>query len=204
MRMPTNLTSQLAIFDPRVVVTFTLCLAGTLLTPRTFAATDEGPYRRPGYTERVSVANDGSQANSWSQTVALSADARYAVFTSAGSNLVLGDTNGKFDVFVRDLIAGTTRLVSVASDGTQGNLDSGYAPILISGDGQFVAFWAAASNLVPADTNNNFDVFVHDQLTGTTELVSKSQTARMATLFRLMARSASTADTWPSKALHQT
>jgi hypothetical protein len=42
----------------------------------------------------------------------------------------------------------------------------------ISGDGRYVAFFSAASNLVPSDTNNNTDCFVHDRQTGSTERVS--------------------------------
>jgi hypothetical protein len=54
--------------------------------------------------------------------------------------------------------------VGVASDGTQGNADSNgdSRPSSISGDGRFVAFVSCASNLVPVDTNNHSDVFVHD------------------------------------------
>jgi len=62
------------------------------------------------------------------------------------------------------------RRVSVDSEGNQGNSDS-YRPAL-SADGRFVAFYSRASNLVPNDTNNNYDVFVHDRRTGKTIRVS--------------------------------
>jgi Tol biopolymer transport system component len=42
----------------------------------------------------------------------------------------------------------------------------------ISADGRYVAFWSGASNLVAGDANGTYDVFAHDRLTGTTELVS--------------------------------
>jgi hypothetical protein len=51
--------------------------------------------------------------------------------------------------------------LSVASDGTLGN-DDLYSPS-ISADGRFVAFHSMASNLVPGDTNDWIDVFVHDR-----------------------------------------
>ena len=70
-----------------------------------------------------------------------------------------GDTNGAVDVFVRDRQTGTTRRVSVGPGGAQGNDQSSDDPA-ISADGRFVAFGSAATNLVPGDTNGDFDVFV--------------------------------------------
>ena len=115
---------------------------------------------RSGTTQRVSVATDGTQANGDSDSPAISADGRYVAFASYASNLVPGDTNGTADVFVRDLRSGTTRRVSVATDGTQANGDSGSPAI--SADGRYVAFESDASNLVPGDTNHCVDVFVRD------------------------------------------
>ena len=81
-------------------------------------------------------------------------------FWSWASNVVPGDTNDHRDVFVRDLKSGTTRLVSVATDGRQAN--NGSSGTAISADGRYVAFWSWASNLVPCDTNHRRDVFVRD------------------------------------------
>jgi Tol biopolymer transport system component len=64
--------------------------------------------------------------------------------------------------------AGSTELVSVSSAGNQG---SGYWPAL-SADGRVVVFVSGAGNLVPGDTNDVPDVFVHDRQTGATERVS--------------------------------
>src|SRR6185436_3877444 len=77
------------------------------------------------------------------------------------------------DVFVRDLDAGTTTRVSVASDGSQAH-DNSFAPV-ISADGRWVAFQSGAWDLVPNDTNAAVDVFVHDRLTGSTTRVSVGQ-----------------------------
>src|SRR5207244_2940325 len=58
--------------------------------------------RQTATTERVSVASDGSQANNDSSNPAISADGRYVALNSLASNLVPEDTNGIFDIFVRD------------------------------------------------------------------------------------------------------
>src|SRR5947199_169142 len=121
-------------------------------------------------TERVSVASGGTQSNGASLGSALSADGRLVAFQSDATNLVVGDTNGRTDVFVHDRQTGTTERVSVASDGTQANNVSTYPAL--SADGRFVAFHSTATNLVAGDTNGATDVFVHDRQTGTTERVS--------------------------------
>jgi Tol biopolymer transport system component len=119
--------------------------------------------RQTSQTTRVSVASDGTQGNGASgYRHAISGDGRYVAFSSEASNLVPGDANGYEDVFVHDTQTGQTSRVSVASDGTQGNGTSGYG-LAISGDGCYVAFSSEASNLVPGDTNDYEDVFVHDQ-----------------------------------------
>ena len=89
------------------------------------------------------------------------------------SNLVQGDTNHATDVFVRDLVSGTTRRVSVSTSGQQGNADSSvFGSPSISADGRYVAFESAAANLVAGDTNGALDVFVHDLSAGRTTRVS--------------------------------
>ncbi len=126
-----------------------------------------------GVTARVSVASDGSQANGRSFYASISVDGRFVVFTSSASNLVSGDTNASNDVFIRDLAAGTTSRVSVASDGTEANAYSlSYPEGSVSEDGRFVALLSAASNLVPDDTNGDLDVFVHDLVIGETTRMS--------------------------------
>jgi Tol biopolymer transport system component len=126
--------------------------------------------RRTGTTTRVSVAVDGSEANGDSGGPAISADGRIVAFWSNASNLVPGDTYGRTDVFVRDLVAGTTTRVSVSSADRQANAPS-RQPAL-SGDGAIVAFRSDASNLIAHDTNGTGDIFVHDRRTGETTRVS--------------------------------
>ncbi len=101
---------------------------------------------------------------------AVSTDGRYVLFESTASDLVSGDTNDASDVFVRDVSAGTTTLVSAALNGGPGNAAS-RSPTMTS-DGRSVAFVSAASNLVPDDTNFIADVFVRDLRSGTTVLAS--------------------------------
>jgi Tol biopolymer transport system component len=140
---------------------------------RVFVRTSEAAMARRR-TERVNLGPGGSQANASTGLDDLSADGRYVVFSTQASNL-LGpgvDTNGDFDVFVRDRQAGTTVRVSLGPAGLQANDASG--PGRISADGRFVAFSSAATNLIGAglDTNGRADAFVHDRQTGTTTRVS--------------------------------
>jgi Tol biopolymer transport system component len=123
-----------------------------------------------GATERVSVASDGAEASAGSLGSSVSENGRFVAFESAAPNLVPEDTNGSWDVFVRDRQASITRLVSVGPGGVPGNNDA-FAPS-ISADGNRVAFYSDASNLVPDDTNGAPDVFVHDLTTGITERAS--------------------------------
>jgi Tol biopolymer transport system component len=141
-----------------------LLLLALILTPA-------GSVRAmPGNTTRVSVATGGGQANSGSFDPSISADGRYVAFVSAATNLVSGDTNGAWDIFVHDRQTGQTTRVSVATGGGQANLDS--LDPSISADGRYVAFVSAATNLVSGDTNNFQDIFVHDRQTGQTTRVS--------------------------------
>ena len=99
-----------------------------------------------------------------------SGNGRYIIFASAANNLVAGDTNNKNDVFVRDLVDGTTRLVSTSSTGALGNRDS-YSGSL-SADGRFAVFSSSATNLVAGDFNPLGNVYVKGLLTGITIRVS--------------------------------
>ena len=76
------------------------------------------------------------------------------------SNLVAGDTNDRFDIFVFDRQTQTTERVSLSSAGLEGNNDS-LGPS-ISADGQVVAFESAGA-LVAEDGGFPVDVFVHDE-----------------------------------------
>jgi Tol biopolymer transport system component len=131
-----------------------------------------------GTTVRVSVSGSGAEANGPSFRAAISSDGRYVAFSSQATNLVSGDTNAMPDVFVRDLLMGTTVRISVDSAGTQGNGISDDPTI--SADGRYVAFTSFATNLIPGDFNNHEDVFVRDLATGVTSAVSIGSTGALA------------------------
>ncbi|MEW6074124.1 MAG: hypothetical protein AB1726_16205 [Planctomycetota bacterium] len=128
--------------------------------------------QRTGATTRVSVDSAGIQGNEDSGEASISAGGRFAAFRSLAFNLVPGDTNWRWDVFVHDRQSGQTTRVSVSSEGAQGDED-GDEPV-ISADGRFVAFSSKATNLVAGDTNARRDVFVHDRQSGETTRVSVS------------------------------
>jgi Tol biopolymer transport system component len=123
--------------------------------------------RQGGTTERASVDAGGAQGNFSSWGTSISADGRFVAFASGASNLVAGDTNAAWDIFVRDRRSGAIERVNVSTEGAEGNANC-LGPS-ISADGRFVAFWGDASNLVAGDTNITDDVFEHDRLSGTTE-----------------------------------
>lgn len=124
--------------------------------------------RAAGTTERVSVSSAGVQGHADSLLPTISADGRFVAFTSF-AGLVPGGFSSP-GVFVRDRLLGTAELVSVGTGGAQGNF-GGFAGV-ISANGRFVAFVSASNNLVPDDTNNDWDIFVRDRKLGTTRRVS--------------------------------
>ncbi|MBK7878365.1 MAG: PD40 domain-containing protein [Planctomycetes bacterium] len=126
--------------------------------------------RLTGVTRQVSVSSLGAGGDGPSREPVISADGRFVAFTSDATNLVPGDTNAGWDVFVRDLVLETTVRASVDSFGQQVNGLSGLPSI--SADGRYVAFSSTASALVPGDTNTFRDVFVRDLVNGVTERVS--------------------------------
>ena len=152
------------------------------------ANSDRSPFlnvflrnRQTGLTQLVSVNRTGLGGGDADVTYAsVSADGQRVVFASAASNLVGNDTNGVSDVFLRDLSASRTALVSVDMTGTLPGDGFSTAPVL-SADGRWVAFESDASNLVTNDLNgvpgaigSNRDVFLRDLRSNTTTLVSVS------------------------------
>ena len=103
--------------------------------------------RMTGATTRISRPFNGGAGNGISQMGTISTNGRHVAFASGSSNLVPGDTNDQWDVFVRDLDLQRTVRVSVATDGTQGDADA-YYPSL-SADGRFVAFVSWATTFAP-------------------------------------------------------
>jgi hypothetical protein len=114
--------------------------------------------RVAGTTEFVDVSTAGVQGNAGSGSSMISGDGHFVAFSSDATNLVASDTNGKRDVFLRDLQNGTTTLMSVTSTGRLSNgRCEGPA---ISPDGRVVTFTSLAKNLVSGDTNGVSDAFL--------------------------------------------
>lgn len=105
---------------------------------------------------------------------AASADGRWLAFTTAADRLVPADTNGFWDVIVRDLASGASLLASANTNGAAANGFS-RSPAF-SADGKKVAFVSSATDLAEGDTNKVEDVFVRDLPSGVTALASVKAT----------------------------
>lgn len=133
-------------------------------------------YVRDRFTdtlERVSVTNTGAEPNGRSTFAAMSGDGRYVAFVSTATNLITEtiDDNGQTDIYVRDRIARRTYLVSQNDAGEISRGGPSRFPA-ISDSGRFIAFQSSATNLVPGDTNNQWDIFLRDQVLNTTIRIS--------------------------------
>ncbi len=120
----------------------------------------------------VSRAPGGQPGNGGSLFPLVSGDGRFVAYSSTASDLVSRDPNGDSDVFLRNLRSGRTLQVSGAPGGRPPNGDS--YPLGISPHGRYVSFWSDASNLVAADRNGTWDVFVRDTRTGRIRLVDRN------------------------------
>lgn len=129
----------------------------------------------PAVTRRISLAADGSEGDRASSNPDLTPDGRYAVFDTAAA-LVAEDTNGKVDIYRKDLLTGAIVLVSVNDLGEPGDGDSTRPSI--SADGSRVAFQSFAVNLASGDTDQDAstsDIYVRDLAAGTTLHVSQAE-----------------------------
>ncbi|MFB4274278.1 S8 family serine peptidase [Nonomuraea sp. MTCD27] len=113
--------------------------------------------RQTGRTERISVAQDGSQVNGNAREATISADGRYVAFQSDAADLVPGDDNGVIDSFVLDRQSGTLKRVT----GPYPDTDTS-APVISAG-GTALAF----GNGVGLG-----EIYVHDLTTGRSRMVS--------------------------------
>ncbi|MCP3403703.1 VCBS domain-containing protein [Bradyrhizobium sp. CCGB20] len=121
----------------------------------------------------VSTNASGVQGDGWSYQPVFSSDGTKLAFVSGADNLVPGDTNQAWDVFVKDLTSGAITLVSTSASGAQADGFQSTNPIF-SPDGTKVAFYSDADNLVPGDTDHLRDIFVKDLITGAITLVGPS------------------------------
>jgi Tol biopolymer transport system component len=132
-------------------------------------------------TVRVSLATHDRQVGRFSDNPALSGNARFTAFVSR-ARMATSDRNATLDVYLRDRLTHTTRLVTQTPEGAAGN-GAALHPDLTP-DGRLVAFMSAASDLVAGDTNSEFDVFVRDRQSGSTERVSLSNSGQQANGFQ--------------------
>ena len=133
--------------------------------------------RSTSTTTRVDVSTGGTPGNgNLIDGVSITPDGRYVVFGSDADNLVGGDGNGTFDVFLRDRVAGTTERVSVGAGGTEANGPSrpNYSPGVVSDDGRYVVFASRATSglIASTDSNEGEDLFLRDRLGDSTERVT--------------------------------
>jgi Tol biopolymer transport system component len=134
-----------------------------------------------GATLLISASSTGDPANSVCETPRASSNADWVAFSSRASNLVAGTPFGHEYVFLHDAVSGANYAASRSSAGVFANDDS-FDPE-ISGDGRYVAFTSAATNLDPVDTNGTGDVFVFDRDAGTTQIVSLTATGTLGDLY---------------------
>jgi Tol biopolymer transport system component len=124
-----------------------------------------------GTTQLVTVNYAGTAASGPPFTSVgdgqVSADGRFVVFTAFRTDLV--PEGGTGSVYIRDMVAGKTSLVSVGPDGRPRR---GSGP-QVSADGRFVVFASTAQDLVPGHSGGpSSDVYVRDMVANTTQLVS--------------------------------
>jgi Tol biopolymer transport system component len=125
--------------------------------------------RKTRQTTRVSRRSNGVQADDGSNDPVISANGRFVAFESTATNLVVGDTNNRQDIFVHDRASGKTTRVSRRSNGVQANDDTEGASI--SANGRWVTF-TAFGPLINTDTNGVEDVYLHDRKTRKTRRLS--------------------------------
>jgi hypothetical protein len=126
--------------------------------------------RTAGTTELLSVSSAEVQADYGSYSAEVSGNGLFVAFLSGGTTLIPNDPSN-YDIFLRDLAAGTTERVGVADNEAAPNSNS--ANPAISADGRFVAFDTPATNMGSGDTIAPADVFLRDRQLGTTQRVSE-------------------------------
>lgn len=121
-----------------------------------------------GQTARVSEAPDGTPGDGPSGNARISDDGNIIVYTSSATNLVAGDTNGEFDIFIYDRPADRTTRVEIAQHSALG-IPGDPA---VSGNGRYVAFSTSLGTLTGEEDGARWDVFVYDRQGGAIERVS--------------------------------
>ena len=134
-----------------------------------------------GEVSVVSTTGSGVKSNGASLEPHIAADGTKVTFYSSATNLDPLDSDTMLDIYVKDLASGDLVLASASATGAKGNGNS-YGPML-SGDGTMVVFTSGATNLDPADTDSDADVYVRNLLTGDLILASTSDTGEKSNDF---------------------
>ena len=125
-----------------------------------------------GTTVRVSVDTSEASLTAGGSDPSISGNGQYVVFTST-TNQIGTDTNNQADVFLRDVLNGTTERVSITSSGaspTGQSIDG-----TVSDDGRYVAYQSDAHNMTADDTGPTYDgIYRRDRNAGTTALAVRS------------------------------
>ena len=146
--------------------------------------------RTTGQTSILSVQPDGSSSNPGCDPgngLAISADARYVAFACAGA-LVPGVAAGWTRVYKYDRQLDAMSLEVFPASGGINNIDQNSLDTTVSDDGRRVAFDSYATTLAVGDTNNQQDVFVHDDVSQITTLLSKSPSGAPANSWSVQPR----------------
>ena len=117
--------------------------------------------RKRGVTTRIRESD--VHRGLYSGIPSITDNGRFVAFESPAPDLVKGDRNEAVDVFLHDRKRGKTTLLSVSSEGTQGNSESSF-PAISAHNGRFVAFSSLASSLVAGERHNTADTFVRGPL----------------------------------------
>ena len=137
-------------------------------------------------TVLVSVSSNGvGGANADANYPSVSSNGQFIAFASRASNLVPGDTNDAVDIFVRDVVAGTTHLVStdmsgsVPADPNPSSVIPLFGNPMISADGRYVIFESRATSLTP-DSVTVGDVYLYRRDLWSNDTRRASQSLNMA------------------------
>lgn len=128
--------------------------------------------RRTGMTVRASETTERVGGDSGSMRSAISADGNFVTYVSHASNLVPDTSNGARDVYLWNRQTGVTTRVSRTAGGASPHGSSDDPSI--SADGRYVTYDSGAANIVPDDTNTDWDVFLWDRLTNATTKISQA------------------------------
>ncbi len=120
-----------------------------------------------GKTRRISVPDAGGEADGISMEAVVSNSGQVVAFRSNATNLVASDTNGKFDIFVRDDRAGTTVRIDQNGNGDQATGGHAYE-MCMSASGSTIAYYSYATNLVAGVSSPSGGAYLYDRRKKTT------------------------------------